>query len=136
VSCFLCHVLVISQHHCSLFTVYLFISWHATVCRPAMVMVRVVRPYVCLFICHMQISPKLGEIDVWLLGNRLPDSSPAIDSRSQVRLHHFCVSGLTLRTFGQKLAGWASECHVWICGSSHQSAPHWAPWRASCRHVP
>jgi len=34
------------------------------------------------------------------------------------------------------MGGWASECNEWISGNSHQSAPHWAAWRASCCHVP
>jgi len=52
------------------------ISWPATMCGPAIAMVRVVRPSVC----HTQISPKLSEIDLWLLwnANRLPDSESAI----------------------------------------------------------
>jgi len=30
---------------------------------------------------------------------------------------------------------WPNECSEWITENSHQSAPHWAPWRASYRHV-
>jgi len=46
------------------------------------------------------------------------------------------VSGLALRPFRRKWAGWPSQCSEWISGNSRQSAPHWAPWRASYRHVP
>jgi len=40
-------------------------------------------PSVCLSLCHMWISPKLSEIDIWLLGNlnrkpRLPGSECAV----------------------------------------------------------
>jgi len=45
-----------------LFTLF---SWPATMWGPAIVMVRVVRPSAC----HTRISSKLGEIDIWLLGN-------------------------------------------------------------------
>jgi len=46
------------------------------------------------------------------------------------------VSGLALCPFRQKWAGWDSECSEWISGNSHQSASHWALWRASYHHVP
>jgi len=56
----------------------LIFSWPATMWRPAIVMVRVVR----LSVCHTRISPKLSEIDIWLLGNSnrklIPDSESAI----------------------------------------------------------
>jgi len=41
------------------------ISWPTTMWGPAVVVVCVV----CLSVCHTHISPKLSEIDVWLLGN-------------------------------------------------------------------
>jgi len=67
------------------------------------------------------------------LKSRLPDSESAI--RSTV-LSFWVFPELALRPFRQKWAGWASECSEWISGNSHQSAPHWAPRRASYRHVP
>jgi len=75
---------------------YLFvISWPATMWGPAMVVVHVVHLSVCLSVCHMQISQKLSEIDLWLLGNlnRSPGFSIQCllsDSRSQVRFRHCC----------------------------------------------
>jgi len=96
-------------------------------------------PSVCLFCGHTRISPKLSKIDVWLLGNSnrnpgFPIQNLPSDSRSEVRFRHFGC--FRVRPFRQKWAGWASECSEWISGNSHQSAPHWAPWRASDRHVP
>jgi len=61
---------------------------------PAIVMVHIV----CLSVCHMRISVKLSEIDVWLLGNtkRNPCSliqNLPLDLRLKVLFHHFwCFS--------------------------------------------
>jgi len=49
----------------------------------------------CLSVCHMRISPKLSEIDIWLLGNsnrkpRFPIQNLSSDSRSGVP---FCQFG-------------------------------------------
>jgi len=98
-------------------------------------------PFVSLSVCHMRISPKLSEIDLWLIENAnrnlgFPIQNLPTNSRSEVRLRHFGVLWLALHPFRQKWTGWSSDCGYWISGNSHQSAPHWAPWRASYRHVP
>jgi len=46
-------------------TYCIIFSWLTTMWRPAIVIVCTVH----LSVCHMRISPKLSEIDVWLLGN-------------------------------------------------------------------
>jgi len=66
------------------------ISWHASVCEPAIVMVRVVR----MSVCHTRVSPKLSEIGVWLPGNSnknpgFPIHDQPSDSRSEVQFLHF-----------------------------------------------
>jgi len=109
----------------------LIFGWHATMWRPAIVVVRIVCLSVCLSV--MRMSLKLCEIDIWLPGNWT----------SQFRISHQIhdrqygsaivgVSGLALRPFRQIWASWASECSEWICLNSHQLAPWWA----SYRHVP
>jgi len=57
---------------------------------PAILMVRVVHSPVC----HTRISPKLSEIDAWLLGNLnrnlgFPIQNLPSDSRSEVLLRYF-----------------------------------------------
>jgi len=66
------------------------ISWPSKMWEPATVMLH----HVCLCVCHMQTSPKLSEIDVWLLGNLNRNLGVLIqnlppDSRSEVRFCHF-----------------------------------------------
>jgi len=73
----------------------LIINWPATIWGPAIVMVRVVRPSVCL--SHSNIS-ETSEIDVWLLGNSnrtpggLPDSESAIKVAVESMVPQFWVS--------------------------------------------
>jgi len=61
---------------------------------PAIEVVVVVCLCVCPSVCHMQISPQLSEIDVWLLGNSnrnpgFPIQNLPSDLRSEVRFCHF-----------------------------------------------
>jgi len=79
---------------------------------PAIVMVRVVSLSITC------TSPKLSEIDVWLLGNS--NRNPCFRICHQIRDQKY---GSTLRHSGldftwQKLGSWPSE---WISGNSHQS---------------
>jgi len=75
--------------------------------------------------CH-QISPKLSEIDILLLGhsNRklgFPIQKLSSDSRSEVRFCHFgCFWVGTLRIQAE-MGRLASECSEWISANSHQS---------------
>jgi len=74
------------------------ISWPATMWRPDILTVRVVRPSVC----HMRISPKLCEMKLWLLENSnrkpgFPIQNLPSDSRSETRFRHFGRFGSTLR---------------------------------------
>jgi len=66
----------------------------------------------------------------------LPDSESAIGFTIGSTVMPFLgVSGLALRPFRQKWAGWASDCSEWISRNSYQSAPHLASWQASCYHI-
>jgi len=91
-------------------------------CGPAIIMARVVR----LFVCHTRISPKLSLIGIWLLS----------DLQSKVRFRHFGCFRVGMSPIQAEVDGWPCECSERITGNSHQSAPHWAPRRASYRHVP
>jgi len=53
----------------------------------------------CPFVCHTQMSPKLSEIDVWLLGNSnrnlgFPIQNLPPDSRSEVPFCYFGCFGV------------------------------------------
>jgi len=83
-----------------------FISWPATMWGPAIVMGRIVRLFVCLSVCHTRISPKLSEIDLWLLGNwasRFRICHQIYDGKYSSAI--LSVSGIALRQFRPK---WAS----------------------------
>jgi len=85
----------------SLVSVLTLLSWSCKFCLissqyflhtllSAIVMVCVVR----LSVYHIRISPKISEIDVWLLGNSnrnlgFPIQNLPSDSRSEVRFRHF-----------------------------------------------
>jgi len=101
------------------------ISWPPHCGGPAIVMV-----------CFVRLS-------VWLWHANISETKRIGNRASRFRICHqirdrkygsaiLGVSGLALRPFRQKWAGWASE---WISGNDYQSAPHWAPWRASYRQV-
>jgi len=81
---------------------------------------------VCLSVCHTWISPKVSEIDIiWLLGNSngnpgFPIQNLSSDSWSGVQFCHF---GCFRVAFSDQLY-------------TVKTAPRWAPWRASYRHVP
>jgi len=69
---------------------FVLFSWPATMWWPAIVVVCVVR----LSVCHMWISAKVSEIDVWLLGNTnrnlgFPIQNLPSDLRSDVQFRHF-----------------------------------------------
>jgi len=90
---------------------------------PAIVIVRVCRPSVCLSVCRTRISPKLSEIDVSLLGNsnRNPDfaiQNLPSDSRSGVRFRHFGCFWVGTSSIQTEMGSWPSD---WISGNSHQS---------------
>jgi len=68
-------------------------SWPATMWGPAIVMVPTCQS-VRLSVCHIQISPELSVIDVWLLGNSyrnpgFPIQNLPSDSRSEVLFRVF-----------------------------------------------
>jgi len=54
---------------CQRTVIIIIISPRPTIWGPAIVMVRVVRLSVVLYVCHTRMCPKLSEIDIWLLGN-------------------------------------------------------------------
>jgi len=78
----------------------------------------------CQSVCHMRISPKLSEIDVWLLGNLnrnvgFPIQSLPSDSRLEVRSAIMGNYGLALCPLREKWANWASECSERIGRNRH-----------------
>jgi len=114
-------------------------SWFATMYGPAIVMVRIVR----LSVCCMRISPKLSKIDLWLLLNvnrnlGFPIQNLPSDLRSEVQFCHFGCFQVGTSPIQTEMGRLVFDCSDWISGNSHQLAPHphWAPWRASYRHVP
>jgi len=120
-----------------------------------------VRSSTCPYVCHMLLSPKLSEIDIWLLGNSntklgFPIQNLPSHSQSEVRFRYLGVSQLALRPFRQKWAvGLVSgsvgtvtsldtrpALPVSSCTSSYaqlhwgRTQPRLALWRAIYRHVP
>jgi len=112
--------------------------WPTTMWGPAKVMVRIFRLSVSLS------RSNISETARWTDGyyeTRLETWVSRFRICHQIRDRKYGsailgVSGLALRPFRQKWVGWPREFSEWISGNSHQSAPHWAPWRTSYRHVP
>jgi len=99
----------------------LVISWPATMWGSAIL--NGPRLSVRLSVCHTRISPKLSEIDAWLLGNSnrnpgFPIQNLPSDSRSEVRFRHFGCFRVGNSPIQTEVGSGPSE---WISGNSHQS---------------
>jgi len=75
------------------------------------------RSSVRLSVCHTRISPKLSEIDVWLLENSNRNLGfPIQNLPSEVRFGHFGCFLVGTSSIQTEMGSWPSE---WISGNSH-----------------